>query len=609
VSEHAQNEPDGSLEKRRARERARRLLFGDGAPVTLGRFEIGRRIGAGAMGVVYEAQDPHLERAVAIKVIDEELGASAQRRQRMLKEAKAMARLSHPNVVVVHDVGEQDDRVFIAMELVKGDNLKQWLEAERRDVAAICAALAGAGRGLLAAHEHGLVHRDIKPENVLIDREGRARLADFGVVQTEDLAPKSARMAAESGDQAVAAESAITGGSSSDPSEVVGDPKASSMTATGALVGTPAYMSPEQLHGRQADPLSDQFAFCVTFYEALYGVRPYDAATIGDLVLAMTKTELTEPVEEREVPPAIHGVLARGLRVDPHQRFPSMRELLDALDEAMRAAETPKDQRGDADRRTSNVDRETPPPSAPPRRTAWPWLAMLLVAGVGAGGAWRAGLFGPAASPKLALAPVPSPQLPESAPTPRYALDGLEPIADDCSDAQVLLASTSSAVEDRWGWTRQALLAHPDLTVTAGTEPGEEGEVALSEVVTGEAVALIAACRPRTCNRLAAMYKAVVRSSRPRLSCGPFGGLEGERQPVELLRPGPPERNLPSAKDVRAMCARLAACRIAADPTIEGDPGIDCQKAPHRFRTRCALAHPCEAVLACLDGGTMPDPP
>jgi serine/threonine protein kinase len=211
-----------------------------------GRFIIEGRLGEGGMGVVYAARDPHLGRKVAVKVLR---GADRAGNARLLREAQAMARLAHPNVVVVFDSGVLDDRLFVAMELVDGERLDRWLTAHRPGWRAAIDLFIQAGRGLAAAHAAGIVHRDFKPANVLVGGDGRARVLDFGLARDES-APAEPPPAGEP------------------PAEAPG------VTATGAVLGTPAYMAPEQRRGERASARADQYSFCVGLYESLYGVHP-----------------------------------------------------------------------------------------------------------------------------------------------------------------------------------------------------------------------------------------------------------------------------------------------------------------------------------------------
>ncbi len=228
----------------------------------IGRFEIEGPIGAGGMGVVYSARDPQLGRRVALKLLRPGDFADSSGRERALAEARAMARLSHPNVVAIYEVGSLGDELFIAMELVVGRTLRAWLESGERSWREILVMFLAAGRGLAAAHAAGLVHRDFKPDNVLVGDDGRVLITDFGLARL-------------GGAEA----------SGSTPSQSAGNlaQGASPLTPPGALLGTPAYMAPEQLDGAGATAASDQFAFCTSLFEALAGQRPY----AGQTALAM----------------------------------------------------------------------------------------------------------------------------------------------------------------------------------------------------------------------------------------------------------------------------------------------------------------------------------
>jgi serine/threonine protein kinase len=267
-------------------------------------YRIDRAIGEGGMGVVYRARDLRLERDVAIKI---GTAAGAAALARASREALALARLSHPNVVVVYQVGELGGRVYLAMELVDGGNARAWLRERERTGAEIVELYAAAGDGLAAAHQAGLVHRDFKPDNILVGGDGRARVADFGLA-------RGARAPRAVLDEAVVG--------------AVGD----AITRTGAVMGTPAYMAPEQLGGEAVDARADQFAFCAALWEALYGVRPFAGRTPEQLLAAIVSE--SPRAGER----AVHGIprhvpaaLARGLRAAPDERWPSMAPLLAEL--------------------------------------------------------------------------------------------------------------------------------------------------------------------------------------------------------------------------------------------------------------------------------------
>ncbi len=288
-----------------------RGLFGEASkPTKLGRFVVLDRIGAGGMGTVFRAYDPDLDRSVALKVIrSEALTRDPKAQERMAKEARILAKLSHPNVVSVHEVGVTDGQLFVAMEMVDGGDLAQWLAQHPGSPDSPDAAnrfertldyLLQAGRGLAAAHDAGVVHRDFKPANVLLGSDGRVRVADFGLARTEAVAEHLA---------------------SQDSQGVLATMESEEASRTGGISGTPAYMAPEQRDGRTPDGLADQYAYCVSAWEALFGVRP-SVADPADLRMPARMT-----AHQRSVARA----LRRGLCRERTQRFGSMGPLLDAL--------------------------------------------------------------------------------------------------------------------------------------------------------------------------------------------------------------------------------------------------------------------------------------
>ena len=267
----------------------------------IGRFVVEDTIGAGAMGVVYRAHDPELDRKVAIKVHAHHSRLALDADERLRREAQALARLSHPNVVAVYEAGRHADTTFVAMELVDGLTLEDWLPQPRR-LADVLDVFEQIARGLAAAHDAGLVHRDIKPRNVFVcGSTNTAKIGDFGLVR-----------AATSPSLAAAPPTDLT----------------LALSVDGALVGTPAYMAPEQLRGEPATAASDQFSFCVMLHEALFGTRPFVGATMAELLHAM---ERGSPRRATRAPRRVHAVLARGLALDPQRRFSSMTALLAAL--------------------------------------------------------------------------------------------------------------------------------------------------------------------------------------------------------------------------------------------------------------------------------------
>ncbi|MCX4242874.1 serine/threonine-protein kinase [Paraliomyxa miuraensis] len=278
----------------------------------LGHYVVLERLGAGAMGMVYAAYDPRLDRKVALKLLHAH-GAfeeGSRRAQRLMREAQALAQLSHPNVVAVHDVGTAQGRMFLAMEYVQGGTLTAWLD-QPRSWPQVLEVFMAAGRGLAAAHTKGLIHRDFKPENVMIGDDGRVRVMDFGLARVGDDA---------------SGELAIPLRSSSQELRV-----ATQLTRTGAVLGTPAYMAPEQHLGQLVDTRSDQFSYCVALHEALYGVRPFAGETLAMLGMAITRGLVVDPPPGRAVPQWLRKVVLRGLSRSPSDRYRDMDELLRAL--------------------------------------------------------------------------------------------------------------------------------------------------------------------------------------------------------------------------------------------------------------------------------------
>jgi predicted Ser/Thr protein kinase len=267
-----------------------------GPPPVLGRYRIDTVLGSGGMGIVYRAYDPQLARPVAIKVV-RRAGEDTAGRARLVREAQALARLSHPNVCHVYDVGTEGDEVWVAMELIDGVSLRQWAE-QHREREGLLNVLLGAAEGIAAAHAVGLVHRDIKPENVLVTRDGRAIVTDFGLARHEDAINPHA-------------------------STLSNDPH---LTSTGAIAGTPAYLAPEQLLGDPLDSRVDQFAWAVMAYEMLTGSKPFPI--IFAVRVEAIRQGLTPPPS---LPAPIANALVRAMSASPPDRFPSMRELIGAL--------------------------------------------------------------------------------------------------------------------------------------------------------------------------------------------------------------------------------------------------------------------------------------
>jgi serine/threonine protein kinase len=284
----------------------------------LGRYHVTSRLGAGSMGVVYAARDPGLDRIVALKLLP---ALDPERRHhleaRLRREAQALARLDHPNVVPVHDIGMAEHGMFVVMRLVEGDSLADRISYTRTTRAQLLRLFVAAGRGLAAAHDAGIVHRDFKPANVLVDRRDRVFVVDFGL--------------ACSGDDI-------------DPCEYELGPAFDCMTADGGVVGTPFYMSPEQHRGEPATARSDQFAFAVSLWTALFDRHPFGAHTPEShrALARMRADRVIPPRKNAGVPRRVVRALRRALRHDPDARWPSMQDLLAELEPRRRATGTTK---------------------------------------------------------------------------------------------------------------------------------------------------------------------------------------------------------------------------------------------------------------------------
>jgi len=279
-----------------------------------GRYEILRSLGRGGMGEVFLAHDTELGRRVAVKLLRGASGADQAAQARLRREAHAMARLAHPNVVSVFDLGLDDDRVFVAMELVEGHTLATW--ARGRSVREILSACCDAARGVAAAHRAGLVHRDLTPRNVLVGSDGRARVTDFGIVQVT-AEPRGGTLA-----DTQPGEPAARGATTVD---------LASLTHTGEFLGTPAYASPEALRGGPVDERSDQWSLAATTWHVVFDQLPVARASFGELAEAVNRGELDPPVAHRRVPARVRHALRRAMSVDPAARYPTVELLLAEL--------------------------------------------------------------------------------------------------------------------------------------------------------------------------------------------------------------------------------------------------------------------------------------
>ncbi|MEM6991076.1 MAG: protein kinase [Myxococcota bacterium] len=259
----------------------------------LGRYCVLAEVGRGAMGIVYAAYDPKLDRKVAIKLLRERPGGAAL--SEMIGEAQTLARMNHPNVVQVYDVGEHGESVFMAMEFVVGRSVREWTASEPRSADEIVDVFARAAEGLAAAHDAGVVHRDIKPDNLMVADSGRVLVMDFGL--------------------------AVRRSTDDSPDSVV---------ATHAA-GTPAYMSPEQLRGAPLSASSDQFSFCVALYESLAGERPFAGESLADLSDAILNTKFAHRPPLSTAKPWLRRLILRGLSAEAADRHASVRALGNAL--------------------------------------------------------------------------------------------------------------------------------------------------------------------------------------------------------------------------------------------------------------------------------------
>lgn len=274
----------------------------------LGRYALGRVLGVGGMGVVFAAHDTALDRSVAVKVVPE--GNDPRGRRRLLREARAMARLDHPNVVKILAVDHCDEHVVIAMELIEGMTLSRWLRAQPRSWRETLHVLVEAGRGLAAAHGAGIMHLDFKPDNVMVADDGRVYVLDFGLARA--LKSVTAQLRALNPDER--------------PPSIE-----ESATPTHAG-GTPRYMAPEQLARLDCDERTDQFSYCVTAIEALYRAHPFPASSIGELVGKISRGVVRRPCPASGIPIRVRNALMRGLAAEPQQRFRTMPELLRILE-------------------------------------------------------------------------------------------------------------------------------------------------------------------------------------------------------------------------------------------------------------------------------------
>src|SRR5215471_19257608 len=286
-----------------------------------GRYKLVEKLGVGGMGVVYLAEDPQLGRQVAIKLMDPKTSgtqSASEGRGRLLREAQALAQLSHPNVIAVYDVGTSANQVFIAMEYVEGSTLSQWLAERKRTWHEVLSTFVQAGRGLAAAHAAGIVHRDFKPDNVLVGNDGRVRVLDFGLAR-----PQPGKR-----EQLTTAEGQAPAEKTPPRPAMLGV----TVTLQGKFIGTPAYMAPEQLTGERVDEKADQYSFCVALFQGLYGTLPFNAYNFAALLEQIRQRKVNEVPNLSSVPSSVHQALLRGLSPNPADRLSSIEALLEMLD-------------------------------------------------------------------------------------------------------------------------------------------------------------------------------------------------------------------------------------------------------------------------------------
>jgi tetratricopeptide (TPR) repeat protein/TolB-like protein len=281
--------------------------------IKVGPYEVTAPLGAGGMGQVWRAHDSRLGRDVAVKVLPAEFASDPERLQRFEREARATAALSHPNILAVFDIGSHDGEPYIVEELVEGDSLRDRLKRGQLPLDEAADLAAQIARGLAAAHEKHIVHRDLKPENVIVTRDGVAKILDFGLAKF--VAPATS------------------------PSDATLTHVPTGATELGAVLGTAAYMAPEQATGRSVDERADVFAFGIVLYEMLTARRPFVGGTATEIVAAILKD--TPPPLPEGVPERLRAIVGRCLEKQPEQRFASAREVLAALRDGTGATVTP----------------------------------------------------------------------------------------------------------------------------------------------------------------------------------------------------------------------------------------------------------------------------
>jgi serine/threonine-protein kinase len=427
----------------------------------LSHFRIDAKLGEGGMGAVYRATDERLRREVALKVLPDSVASDPERRRRFLREARAAAAVTHPNIASVFDIGEADGHAFIAMELVAGVTLRDRMARGLTHAESLRIARE-ISKALARAHDKGVVHRDLKPENVMITAEGDVKILDFGLAKLTDVTPNAEPVAGTANESTM------------------------SLTAAGRIMGTPPYMSPEQAEGRaEIDARSDVFSFGTMLFEMLAGVRPFRGETRFAVLYAVMHGE-AEPLPP-EVPKSVVGVVARCLRKKREERFASGGELLAALDaEAPLAVDAPSTKAvadpasilsgmGTALGATlpadvpRSINRTGPGGTARKRRFA-PWIAVAVAAAaVATGGRWF-WLEHRARAVTITDQPVPATSVPEA--RTEYVA-GLQLLRDDAWGIAAEHFRRAAALDPNMA------MAHLRLAMTTAYEAPERGRTEL----------------------------------------------------------------------------------------------------------------------------------
>ena len=282
---------------------------------TISHYRIIDEVSRGGMGVVYRALDLKLNREVALKVLPPDLVADSDRKRRFIQEAQAAAGLDHPNIAVIHEIDEVDGVSFIAMELIRGEPLRDLMQRDRLPLSRVLALATEVGEGLARAHDKGIVHRDLKPANVMVTEQGHGKIIDFGLAKLVD------GLVVRDDDEGATA--------------IRGD------TDPGLVMGTVSYMSPEQARGGDVDARSDIFTFGIVLYEMLSGERPFRGANGAEVLSAILKDPVPRlPPLDTEVSDELQRIVDRCLVKDPDERYPTMSELVGELGTTRRRLES-----------------------------------------------------------------------------------------------------------------------------------------------------------------------------------------------------------------------------------------------------------------------------